>query len=166
MTGLDIRVEPYDGPDAEKLIALVQQEYVDRYGGIDETLLDPAEFAPPRGSFLVVRVDGEAVACGGWRRLDDFPGVGEIKRMYVVPAYRRTGLARRLLVALEESLLDAGYDHVWLETGERQPEALALYRSAGYQPIKGYGHYKDAPLARPLGKGLSGRRPSPSRPPA
>ena len=154
MGEVDIRVEPFDGPDAEKLIALVQQEYVDRYGGIDETLLDPAEFTEPKGSFLVGYVDAIPVACGGWRRLEHAPGTGEIKRMYVVPAYRRTGLARALLAALEDAMRQAGCARVWLETGERQPEALALYRSSGYEPIDGYGHYRDAPLARPMGKTL------------
>jgi len=156
---LEIRVAPFDGADAEKLIALVQQEYVDRYGGVDATLLDAAEFTAPNGSFIVAYAEGVPVACGGWRRLTEFPDVGEIKRMYVVPAYRRTGIARAVLAALEDAMREAGCRHVWLETGERQPEALALYRSSGFTPIAGYGHYKGAPLARPMGKDLSERRP-------
>jgi GNAT superfamily N-acetyltransferase len=151
---VDIRVEPFDGPDAQKLIALVQEEYIDRYGGVDETLLDPAEFTAPKGSFLVGYVGTLPAACGGWRLLEHAPGTGEIKRMYVVPEHRRTGLARVLLAALEDAMRQAGCTRVWLETGERQPEALALYRSSGYEPIDGYGHYKDAPLARPMGKTL------------
>ncbi|MFL6240935.1 MAG: GNAT family N-acetyltransferase [Actinomycetes bacterium] len=154
MSDLDLRAEPYDGTAAQSLVAEVQQEYVERYGGPDETVLDPAEFVPPRGAFFVGYLGGVAVVCGGWRSLPDWPQTAEIKRMYVTPAYRRQGLARLLLTHLEESARAAGHDRIWLETGLNQPEAMELYRSTGYQPIDGYGHYKDAPLARPMGKDL------------
>jgi GNAT superfamily N-acetyltransferase len=150
----ELRAEPFDGPAALVLIEMVQQEYIERYGGPDETVLDPAEFAAPNGGFVVLYLDGEPVACGGWRRLPDWPNAVEIKRMFVVPAYRRRGLARFVLVALEDAARAAGFTQMWLETGERQPEAMQLYRSAGYAPIDGYGHYRDAPLARPMGKNL------------
>jgi ribosomal protein S18 acetylase RimI-like enzyme len=155
VTDLVLRVESYDGPSAQSLIALVQDEYVVRYGGIDETVLDGTEFVVPHGSFLVGYLDDEPVVCGGWRRLPEFPDTGEIKRMYVVVEHRRRGLARVVLDALEESMRAAGCERAWLETGLNQPEALELYRSAGYTPIPGYGHYRDAPLARPLGKDLT-----------
>jgi GNAT superfamily N-acetyltransferase len=155
MSDLEIRDEPYDGAAAQALIAQVQQEYVERYGGPDETVLDPAEFVAPNGAFFVGYVDGEGAVCGGWRSLPDWPGAAEIKRMFVAPAYRRRGLARLLLVHIEDSVRAAGHERLWLETGENQPEALAMYASSGYEPIEGYGHYKDAPLARPMGKVLS-----------
>jgi GNAT superfamily N-acetyltransferase len=151
----ELKSEPFDGPSARALIDLVQQEYVERYGGPDDTVLDAAEFAAPNGGFVVLYLDGEPVACGGWRTLRDWPGSAEIKRMFVVPAYRRRGLARFVLVALEDAARAAGLTEMWLETGLRQPEALELYRSEGYQPIDGYGHYRDAPLARPMGKKLT-----------
>jgi GNAT superfamily N-acetyltransferase len=151
----ELKSEPFDGPSARALIDLVQQEYVERYGGPDDTVLDAAEFAPPNGEFVVLYLDGEPVACGGWRTLQEWPGAAEIKRMFVVPAYRRRGLARFVLVALEDAARAAGLTQMWLETGMRQPEALQLYQSEGYQPIDGYGHYRDAPLARPMGKKLA-----------
>jgi GNAT superfamily N-acetyltransferase len=149
---LDLRPEPYDGPSALLLTAQVQDEYVQRYGGPDETVLDPREFLPPRGAFFVGYLGDEPVVCGGWRALADFPGVAEIKRMYVSPSHRRRGLARLLLTHIEDSVRAAGFAQLWLETGVHQPEAMALYAAAGYHPIDGYGHYKDAPLARPMGK--------------
>ncbi|MDX6286915.1 MAG: hypothetical protein QOG53_2400 [Frankiales bacterium] len=155
MPDLELRNESFDGPAARAFIQMVQQEYVERYGGPDETVLDAAEFAPPNGGFVVVYLDGEPAACGGWRTLADWPATAEIKRMFVAPAYRRRGLARYVLLALEDAARAAGHTQLWLETGQRQPEALELYRSAGYEPIDGYGHYREAPLARPMGKRLA-----------
>jgi GNAT superfamily N-acetyltransferase len=146
-----IDVTPYDHPDAVKLVAEVQQEYVVRYGDEDATPVDPAEFAPPRGLFLVAYVDGTPAACGGWRAHD---ADVELKRMYVNPAFRGRGLARAILAELEKTALAAGFRRVILETGQKQPEALALYRSAGYEPVPGFGYYKNAPEAVHLGKAV------------
>jgi GNAT superfamily N-acetyltransferase len=154
MSDLELRPEPYDGTAAQALVAQVQAEYVERYGGPDETVLDPAEFVPPRGAFFVGYLDGVAVVCGGWRSLARWPETAEIKRMFVAAAYRRQGLARVLLDHIEASAREAGHRRIWLETGLNQPEAMELYRTSGYVPIDGYGHYKDAPLARPMGKSL------------
>lgn len=155
--------EPYDGPAASRLVPLVQAEYVDRYGGPDDTPIEPAEFRPPAGLFLVGYVAGDAVACGGLRRLRE--GIAEIKRMYVAPGWRRRGLGRRLLAGLEQAATNAGYREVWLETGTAQPEALELYRSAGYAPIPAYGHYRCAPESRCFGKRLAISRPAAPCPP-
>ncbi|MGZ4594873.1 MAG: GNAT family N-acetyltransferase, partial [Actinomycetes bacterium] len=152
MTPLTIEDVAFDGELAQSLIAEVQQEYVARYGGPDETVIDPAEFAPPYGAFLVATVDGDAVGCAGLRRHGD--DVVEIKRMFVRVAHRRRGHARTLLHALEERARHHGYRRVVLETGAAQPEAIALYTAEGYQPIAGFGHYKDEPLSRSFGKDL------------
>ena len=79
---------PYDHPDAVRLIGEVQQEYVIRYGGVDRGPIDPAEFAPPGGLFLVACAGGAAAGCGGWRA---HGSDAEIKRMYVTPAARGRG---------------------------------------------------------------------------
>lgn len=149
---MQIVVTAFDNPDAVKLIAEVQQEYVVRYGDEDATPLDPAEFAPPRGLFLVAYVDGTPAACGGWRARETDV---ELKRMYVSPAFRGRGLARAVLAELERAAGEAGYHRVILETGQRQPEALALYRSAGYEPVPSFGYYADAPEAVHLGKAVA-----------
>jgi GNAT superfamily N-acetyltransferase len=142
----------YGDPDASKLIAEVQQEYVVRYGGQDGTPVDPAEFTPPAGIFLVGYLDGVPVASGGWR---SHGADAEIKRMYVTPAARNRGLARQLLAELERTAAAAGHRQVILESGSQQPEAVALYRSSGYTPIAPFGHYADARGAIHLGKDLT-----------
>jgi ribosomal protein S18 acetylase RimI-like enzyme len=147
-----IDVVAFDHPDAVKLIAEVQQEYVVRYGGEDVTPVDPAEFAPPQGLFLVAYVDDAPAACGGWRAHDTD---AELKRMYVSPAFRGRGLARAVLASLERTAGEAGFDRVILETGQRQPEAIALYRSAGYEPVSRFGYYAQEPEAVHLGKAVA-----------
>jgi GNAT superfamily N-acetyltransferase len=149
-----VRIEQvaYDHPDAARLIAEVQQEYVRRYGGEDGTPVDPAEFAPPGGVFLVGYEGEEPVACGGWR---SHGAKAEIKRMYVTTRCRGHGYARLILAALESTARAAGHDQVVLETGGQQPEAAGLYRSAGYSAVAPFGYYADAPLAIHLGKALA-----------
>lgn len=158
---LEVRGVPFADAVVQALVADLQQEFVRRYGGPDATPLDPAMFDAPDGHFLVGYSGGIAVAMGGWRRRPDVAALGgtsvaEIKRMYVVPAAQRRGHARAILAALEESARSSGADVMVLETGAEQPEAIALYESAGYVPIPGYGLYRDSPLARYLGKRLSG----------
>jgi GNAT superfamily N-acetyltransferase len=149
-----LRALPYDDAVAQSLVARVQQEYVERYGGPDEAVVDPAEFLPPRGLFLVAEVDGVPAACGAWRALPT--GEAEIKRVYVEPAFRRRGLAQIVVAALERSARAAGHGAVVLNTGRKQPEALALYADLGYVPVPGYGIYACAQDAVFLGKTLQG----------
>jgi GNAT superfamily N-acetyltransferase len=152
VSDLHLREETYDGPSAEWLIAQLQQEYVVRYGGPDTTPVEPAEFAQPRGRFVVGYLDVEPVAMGGIRLIDD--DTAEIKRMFVAPSWRGRGLSRLVLAGLEGLAVDMGATRVVLETGLRQPEAMALYASAGYQRIPGFGHYRDEPLSASFGKTL------------
>jgi GNAT superfamily N-acetyltransferase len=182
---LRLRATGYDSPVARALVAAVQQEYVTRYGGPDEAVVDPAEFRPPTGLFLVAEVDGEPAGCGAWRvhagngpgsiaardeRAADrgaepaswtpAPGVVEVKRVYVAAGYRRLGLAQRLMDALEDSAAAAGHSAVVLNSGDRQPEALALYARRGYRPVPGYGVYADSPGAVFLGRDLGNVAPA------
>jgi len=154
MTTLVIEQVAFDSALAEQLVGEVQEEYVRRYGGRDETAVDAGQFAAPYGAFFVATVDGEPIGCGGLRRHDD--GVVEVKRMFVRSAYRRRGHARALLRALEDRARSSGYLTIILETGLAQPEAIGLYASEGYAPIDGFGHYKDAPLSRSFAKELHG----------
>jgi GNAT superfamily N-acetyltransferase len=144
----------YDDEVAASLVEQVQEEYVARYGGRDGAPVDPDEFSPPRGLFLVALLDGTAVGCGGWRDLGD--GRIEIKRMFTAPAVRGCGIARALLAELERSAAAAGHSRVVLETGLAQPEAMRLYASAGYDPIDGFGHYAGEPQSRAFAKDLLG----------
>jgi GNAT superfamily N-acetyltransferase len=133
---------PITHPDALLLVEAVQEEYVARYGGRDES----------------------PVATGAWRR-SSVSALGadvtaEIKRMYVVPAAQRRGLARRMLAHLEATAAAAGIEALVLETGMKQPEAISLYLSAGYEPIPGFGHYRGSELSRCFGRVLAEPRPT------
>ena len=140
--------EPFDSPDVQALATAQQEEMRGLYEG--EADIGPAReasmFVPPDGVFLVVRDDdGAAVACGGLARFD--AERAELKRMYVVPAARGRGLGRRVLVELEAAARDLGYRGIVLETGDLQPEALGLYRSAGYERIPCYPPYDSRALS-------------------
>jgi GNAT superfamily N-acetyltransferase len=158
----EFRDEAYDGPSAQLLIDAVQAEYVVRYGGPDDTPVDPGEFAPPHGLFVIGYLADEPVAMGGLRRhggpAESLVEV-EIKRMYVVPTARGRGLSRLMLAHLEQRARELGAIRVVLETGLKQPEAMSLYETSGYARIDGFGHYADAPLSRSYAKLLKDQRP-------
>ncbi|MEV5171549.1 GNAT family N-acetyltransferase [Streptomyces flaveolus] len=144
-----IRRVRFDHPDAVKLNDEVQDEYHQRYGdGGDATVLDAADFDPPRGVYLIAYDERDRpVATGGWRSQDrneegNEDGDAELKRMYVVAEMRGRGLARRMLAALEEDARAAGRVRMVLETGTKQPEAVALYTSSGYEPCAKFGYYQ------------------------
>ena len=148
---------PYDDPVAQDLVEQVQQEYVARYGGRDEAVVDPAEFLPPQGLFLAAEVAGEPVGSGAWRAMG--AGVAEIKRVYVVPRLRRRGLAQLIVHELERRAARSGHRSVVLNSGAEQPEALRLYEQLGYGPVHPYGVYACAPGAVFLGKDLAAVTP-------
>ncbi|CAL9446795.1 hypothetical protein SUDANB58_02366 [Streptomyces sp. enrichment culture] len=146
---MDIRPVPFDHPDAVKLNDEVQAEYALRYGdGGDATHLEPSHFAPPNGLYLLAYDEaGVPVASGGWRAQDANEenyrdGDAELKRMFVIEQMRGRGLARRILTALEEDARAAGRTRMVLETGTKQPEAVALYLSSGYEPCEKFGYYR------------------------
>ncbi|MFE3182473.1 GNAT family N-acetyltransferase [Streptomyces violascens] len=152
----------YDHPDAVKLNDQVQLEYAERYGDEgDITPLDAAMFLPPRSLYLIAYdAEGRPVATGGWRSQDAneenyHDGDAELKRMYVVPEARGLGLARRILAALEADARAAGRTRMVLETGIKQPEAIALYASTGYEPCEKFGHYRTYDTSRCFAKPLT-----------
>ena len=125
-----------------------------RYGDDGDTSpIDATEFIAPNGLFVVVHDDEVPIGMGGWRRYGD-DGVGELKRMYVRESARRRGVARVLLAHLERTAAEAGIRRLVLETGVAQPEAIALYRSAGYVDVPPFGHYAGHADSVHLGKDL------------
>jgi GNAT superfamily N-acetyltransferase len=111
--------------------------------------VDPRDVLRPRGAFVAVHLDGEAVGCGAVRPLPaGDPAIAEIKRMYTAPAARGRGVARALLRHLVAVATELGYAQVVLETGTRQPEAMALYVSEGWVPLAPYGQYCGEHLSR------------------
>jgi len=167
-TVIEITVEPYDGPEVQALAAALTADLDVRYaefGGADgddpETAalwaVRPEQVTPPAGVFLVARIDGVAVGSGAVRPLtigEPQDGVGEIKRMYTAPDARRRGVSRAILARLEDEARALGYGRVVLETGSRQPEAIELYRSAGYGPASPYGQWEDDEMSVFFGKDL------------
>jgi GNAT superfamily N-acetyltransferase len=123
--------------------AELQRAYFDdiagRYPGWDPGLIpsaDPAEVAPPVGAWVVAYLGDRPVGCGGVKRIDD--ETGEIKRLYLHAFARGLGLGRRLLEQLEHHARELGYVRLRLDTGDLQPEALGLFRAAGYVEIPDY----------------------------
>jgi GNAT superfamily N-acetyltransferase len=143
---ISIRRTRADAPEAVRLLADYGAELVERGrpfspvdpppGAAGASWVEVHEMEPPGGAFLVLEEDGAAVACGGLRTLE--PGLGEVKRMYVAPAARRRGHARRILLALEDAARAAGLRRLRLDTNAQQPEAVALYHAAGYAEIADY----------------------------
>jgi putative acetyltransferase len=128
-----IESRPTEDPELAALV-IAQQRELD---GSVAVLRDGA-------SYLVGVVDGRAVACGSWQPLE--PGVAELTWIYVRPAFRGRGIARQLVVALEEEALAVDRPVVRLSAGTHSPAAIALYRSAGYRPIPAYGEHAGNPF--------------------
>ena len=133
------RTEPLDGHAGSVLLGHFTEEIASRYPGWNPDVgpsARPEEFVHSSGRFLVAYHGSRPVACGGVKRLDE--AAGEIKRLYVVPDARGRGVGRRVLRALEDTAAELGWVRVRLDTGDQQPEALALFRSAGYREIPDY----------------------------
>jgi GNAT superfamily N-acetyltransferase len=138
---LSFEAATVDAEPGRGLVAAMREEIAGLYGGLvldgaDMPAAGPAELAPPGGTFLVGRLGAEPVCCGGLKRLDD--RACEIKRMYVVPTARGQGVARTLLGRLEDVARELGYAVARLDSGDRQPHALALYASTGYREIPNF----------------------------
>jgi GNAT superfamily N-acetyltransferase len=146
--GMTIAPERADAPEPAALLAGYFDELRSVLPGFDparSVSADPDEMTPPRGTFLVARSrdsGGRAVACGGLKT--HAPGIGEIKRMYIVPDARRLGLGRDLLAALENAARLLGMTRLVLDTAGPLSAAARLYRSAGYVEIA---PYNDNPFA-------------------
>jgi GNAT superfamily N-acetyltransferase len=128
--------EPYGGGGAQWVVAQAEAEIVVRYGVLEdgEKGLTAAMFDPPNGAFLVARRGGAAgppLGGVGVRALR--PGVGQIRRLWVDPASRGQGVARALMGGIEDAARDLGLTDLRLGTGDRQPEAVALYESSGWE---------------------------------
>jgi GNAT superfamily N-acetyltransferase len=138
---IELRMEDLESPRAQKLIACLNAELDARYPeeGANFFRLDPDEVSDGRGAFLVAYIEGRPVGCGAVRRIE--PQVAEIKRMYVDPSVRGRRVGRRILDALESHARRLNARRIVLETGPRQPEAIALYQHAGFTEIPLYGEY-------------------------
>lgn len=160
------RADPL-GPAVGRLVQEMVAEIPPRYGEVLDAaaaseraaalLAANAAFLDARSVFLVA-TDGEhAIGCGGIQPIavegdmdtDLLPSLltGEVKRMYVMQAWRRRGIGAAILAALEERGREIGYGRLVLETGDRQPEAAALYASGGWVRIAPFGPYVGDPTS-------------------
>ena len=139
MADIEIRAARLDEPAVQQLITEALAELSRRYGGSgDDTPVAPTDFEPPAGAFVVAYAGDDLLGCAGWRaRGTD----AELKRMFTTPAARGRGVARRVLTAIEDSARERGCKRVILETGDKQPEAIALYLKCGYERIEDFGYY-------------------------
>ena len=151
---VSVRRVELDSLLAQGLIRELNAELKQRYPepGATHFRLEADEVAEGRGAFLVAFKGDEPAGCGAVRRIGE--DTAEIKRMYVRSAARGRGVGRAILEALVAEARRIGMQRLLLETGERQPEALGLYHSAGFVPAPRYGEYVGSPVSICLGKDL------------
>lgn len=170
MTEVFLTTSPLDSR-AKPLVEDLIREYDERYGTLfsaggarDEVFRYPPEaFAPPNGQFLILQRNGETIGGGAFMRYD--ANTAEFKRIWTRSDLRRQGLARKVVLALEDHAAALGYTRVYLTTGFRQPEAEALYVSLGYRrlfdPSLPLELYATLPFEKHIGalKGQQGQTP-------
>lgn len=137
--GEALRIEAVDpdGPEARGCLARYHEElavlFPEGFDPAQSTVSAAADFAPPRGTFLVARIGRQAVGCGGLTLVAD--DVGYIKKMWVDGSRRGLGLGRRMLDALEVEAAELGCRRVQLETNRALTAAIRLYRTSGYREV-------------------------------
>ena len=102
----------------------------------------PGQYAEPRGAFLLAFLAGQLVGCCAFRPLDhvDTPNACEMKRLYVRPAYRRSGAGRVLAEAIMARAQQAGFSYLLLDTLSDMEAARALYTDLGFEEVAPYYH--------------------------
>jgi GNAT superfamily N-acetyltransferase len=137
---LSITPEPFDALESVELSRQYHDELDRRFPAGHSELTGSAvtasDFLSRAGVFLVVRDAGIPVGCAGLKEIDS--ATAEIKHMWVAPTHRRSGIARQLLADLEAHAVRGGHARVVLDTSEFLPEAVSLYRDAGYGEIAAY----------------------------
>jgi GNAT superfamily N-acetyltransferase len=143
---VEVKVDVPDSADARWCIEQYYLELAERFDtGFDPIKSNPApdeDLVPPRGYFVVARLDGHPVGCGVLKRKN--PTTAEIKRMWTASYARRRGVARKILHTLETIAREAGFTVLHLETNRTLAEAQALYRKEGYIEVDAF---NDEPYA-------------------
>lgn len=146
-SAVTLLLELASGKDAQACVAEYLKELSRRFDtGYDPDNAAPAgaeQFDPPKGWFIIARLDGRAVGCGGLKQPE--PGMAEIKRLWIAPEARGLGLGRRILQKLEDIARDNGMTRVRLDTNRALHEAQGLYLAAGYQEVE---RFNDDPYAQ------------------
>jgi putative acetyltransferase len=126
-------------PDFKKLVVLLDHDLAIRDGDEHSFYAQFNKIDMIQHS-IVAFENNDAVGCGAFKQFDK--ASVEIKRMYVLPAYRNKGIAAAVLQELERWAKEEGFACCVLETGKKQPEAIRLYEKSGYQKIDNYGQYE------------------------
>lgn len=147
-----VRIENPRQPDVLRLLAALDAYLAALYPPASNHILDVDSLCAADVRFFVARDDADVLGCGALR-IDD--GYGEVKRMFVDPAARRRSLGRAILERIEREARHEGLRLMRLETGIHQPEALALYRGAGYAERGPFGEYVADPLSVFMEKALA-----------
>jgi GNAT superfamily N-acetyltransferase len=146
-----VRAVAWDHPAGVRLRAAQRAEIAERYG------TDDSEPGPPPTAddiivfFVAFDDDGMPLGCAGLRLLShsdtesNAHAEAEVKRMFVAPEARGTGVSTAILHTLEEFGRERGWRRLVLETGDGQPDAVRFYTREGYTRIPGFGHYADSP---------------------
>jgi putative acetyltransferase len=141
---VEIEARSWDDVDGAALRVAQRAELDARYGSDDH---EPG--TPPSAAdidlFLVATIGGEAVGCGALRRLDG--STAEVKRMYVAPRSRGSGVSTAILAALESAAVERGWTTIRLETGPAQPDAMRFYEREGYREIPLFGAYQGSDVS-------------------
>lgn len=132
-------------PDVLRLLSALDAYLASLYPPASNHILDLDALCAPEVRFFVARDAASPLGCGALRV--DAGGYGEVKRMFVDPAARRRSLGQSILERIEREAQREGLRLMCLETGIHQPEALALYRRAGYRPCAPFGAYAPDPLS-------------------
>ncbi|OOG75743.1 GNAT family N-acetyltransferase [Sinorhizobium sp. A49] len=147
-----IAEEPPRQPEILRLLEMSDAYTASLYPAESNHLVDVSTLEQPAVSFFVARFDGAVVGCCALVEACD--GTAEIKRMFVDPQARGLKVGKRLLQTLERQAKSLGLDMIRLETGIHQPEAIGLYRSAGYVERPPFGNYQPDPLSLFMEKAL------------
>jgi len=155
---VEIRRADILSPAAQHLIRCLNSELESRYPeeGANFFRLEPDEVREGHGGFFIAYADGHPVACGAIRRIES--AEAEIKRMYVAPSHRGQGVGGKILAKLEAEALRLGIRRIVLETGPRQPEAIAIYKRAGFFEIPLFGEYVDPRYSLCMAKNVASAR--------
>lgn len=132
----------WDDPRAAALREAMDEEIAPRYAALRGDAPRPAP--PSRDDVelvLLALVDDEVAATGTLRRL---PDRWEVKRLFIGARHRRLGLASAVLAGLEDAARERGTTEVFLQTGNRQPEAIALYERQGWERVEVFAPYDPA----------------------
>jgi len=140
-----IAIEDPDQPEVREMLAASDAYMNALYPADSNHLVDVSALRSGNARFMIGRRGGRCVACGAVFIATD--GTAEIKRMWVEPHARGSGLGRRILANIEMVARDEGAEVLRLETGISQVEAISLYRSAGFSTIAAFGEYPPDPLS-------------------